>query len=63
MMRLALFSALEMYRDSREGKEHPITLSAERTTRCSFRRSLAAVAGNQVMMEWVSVDSLMAEWN
>lgn len=45
MMRLALFSALEMYRDSREGKEHLITLSAAQINRCSFRRSLAAVAG------------------
>ena len=30
----------------------PITLSADRITRCSLALSLATAAGNQVMMEW-----------
>ena len=60
MIFLALLSALESCRDLREGRGRPITLSAERITRCSLTRSFAAAAGNQVMMEWVRMDSMMA---
>ena len=51
MIFLALLSALESCRDLREGKGRPITLSAERITRCNLMRSFASAAGNQVMME------------
>ena len=54
---LALPRALLLNRAQRGGKGHPITLSAERITRCSLALSLAAAAGNQVMMAEVTMDS------
>ena len=57
---LALPRALLLNRAPRGGKGHPITLSAERITRCSLALSLATAAGNQVMMAEVTMDSMMA---
>ena len=57
MIFFVLLRALVSCRDLREGKGTPITLSADRITRCSLALSLATAAGNQVMMEWVRVDS------
>lgn len=41
------------------GRTHPITLSAERITRCNEALSLAVGAENQIMMERVRMDSMM----
>ena len=60
---LALPRALLLNRAPRGGKGHPITLSAERITRCSLALSLAAAAGNQVMMAEVTMDSMMTRSN
>ena len=43
-----------------ESKGVPITLYADRITHGSLVWSSAAAAGNQVMMEWVRMDSIMA---
>ena len=61
MILLALLTVLLVNRVSREGKGQPITLSAERISRCSLTLSLAAAAGNQMMMPKVMMDSMMAE--
>ena len=60
MIFLALPRALLLNRAPRGGKGQPITFSAERITRCSLALSLAAAAGNQVMMAEVMMDSMMA---
>ena len=56
----ALFRARESWRSSREGRLHPITLSAERMTRCSLALSFTVEYGNQMMIEVVRMDSMMA---
>lgn len=50
---LSFFRALVSWTDLREGKGVPVTRSADLITRCSLAWSLAAAAGNQVMMECV----------
>ena len=63
MIIFALLKDLVSCSDLREGKGMSITLSTERITRCSLALSLATAAGNQVMMEWVRMDSMMAVKN
>ena len=56
---LALLRVLLLKRVSRGGKGQPITLSAERMTRCNLALSLAVAAGNQMVMARVMMDSMI----
>ena len=59
MIFLALFKALLLNRASRGGRGQPITLSADRMTRCSLALSLAAAPGNQTVMARAMMDSII----
>ena len=52
--------ALEAWRSRSAGRQQPITLSAERLIRCSLPLSLVVAAANQMVIEEVRMDLMMA---